>query len=619
MALAVGVLGPVLVTVDGEPVSLLRARERTVLAALALAHPEPVPADALGVALWGVDGTGASATIRSHVSRLRSAIGTSAIRSGRTGYALDLPGDGLDVARFDAGVDRAEAALRAGHWTVARTTAEAALALWRGDPLPELADGRAEAVRVRLRERRRTGTRVLAEALLASGEPDAAAAALSPACADAPLDEHLWALLVRALAAAGRRDEALLRLDEVRGALARELGMDPGEQLRAAHDAVVAATPPPRRGRMRVRYAPHGDRSLCHAVLGDAGPPLLLLHGMFMPCEMLVEEPGAAAFLDRLGTGHRLVVMDLGGLGLSDAVPPDELSVEGWAADAAAVLDHVRLGPAAVIGCGPSAAVALHLAAARPDLVSRLALAGVPLLGPWDDTPLEAVLDHVDRATGSGEAVRWLAPSRAGDRAFSEWLDRGGERGAPPAVARAFFHMLYQLDLADLVARTAVPTLVIDRPDASADGRWAEEVVALLPDGHRFTQPGTPDVLPFASGMAAWVDAVHAFVDGEPVPAGRLMVVAATAVAGAPPEVSAHDLPAQAVAAATERLRRATGPCRAVVHAGEVLVGGPSPSGPAVAHALEALSAAPPGVLARTPAFEAVAGPAGSPQPDRAR
>jgi pimeloyl-ACP methyl ester carboxylesterase len=171
------------------------------------------------------------------------------------------------------------------------------------------------------------------------------------------------------------------------------------------------------------------------------GPPLLFLHGLFMPSEMLIEDPSAAAFLEQLAARHRVVVMDLGGLGLSDPVPPPQLGFDAWADDAAAVLDHLGVHVSPVIGCGPATAVAMELAARRPDLVPRLVLA-VPLRSAWGHEQLDEVIDSIDGRPDANDAISYLAPSRAGDAAFTEWLDRGGERGASPAVARAFFRML---------------------------------------------------------------------------------------------------------------------------------------------------------------------------------
>lgn len=130
--------------------------------------------------------------------------------------------------------------------------------------------------------------------------------------------------------------------------------------------------------------------------------------------------------------------------------------------------------------------------------------------------------------------------------------------------------------------------------------------MSLLPDGHLVVQPGIPDVLPFVGDVEAWLDAALGFLGGAiPSAPPRLMAVAATLVVDGTPVVTCHELPAQAIAAAADRLRTAGGRWRAVVHAGIVTPGG-QPSGPAVAQALDALATAPAGTITRTPVVDAL-------------
>ncbi|MDT9592130.1 alpha/beta hydrolase [Nocardioides zeae] len=74
-----------------------------------------------------------------------------------------------------------------------------------------------------------------------------------------------------------------------------------------------------------------------------------------------------------------LLAMELSGHGTSDhrrAYSPD-----GWVRELSAVLDHAARGPVTIVGHSMGGALALRLAATRPDLVSRLVLLDVRVRG----------------------------------------------------------------------------------------------------------------------------------------------------------------------------------------------------------------------------------------------
>lgn len=101
--------------------------------------------------------------------------------------------------------------------------------------------------------------------------------------------------------------------------------------------------------------------------IGGSGPAVLLLHGI-----------GASADdwdfqLPALEPAHTVVRLDLRGHGRSDW--RRWFQIEDLAADATALLDHLALGPAHVIGHSLGGAVALALALAQPDRVRTLTLA----------------------------------------------------------------------------------------------------------------------------------------------------------------------------------------------------------------------------------------------------
>jgi len=101
MTLRVRVLGDVEADLDGVPIDLPRSKERAVLSSLALHDGHSVSVDQLIAMIWDDDPPHtALRTLRSHISRLRKAIGDSHIVTSGRGYRLAI-GDGtIDVRLF---------------------------------------------------------------------------------------------------------------------------------------------------------------------------------------------------------------------------------------------------------------------------------------------------------------------------------------------------------------------------------------------------------------------------------------------------------------------------------------------------------------------------------------
>src|SRR5262249_59029680 len=81
----------------------------------------------------------ADATLRSHISRLRSVLGASRLPSQPPGYLLVLARDEVDAARFEQFLAQGRAALAEGRAAEAASVLRSALALWRGSALAHVA------------------------------------------------------------------------------------------------------------------------------------------------------------------------------------------------------------------------------------------------------------------------------------------------------------------------------------------------------------------------------------------------------------------------------------------------------------------------------------------------
>lgn len=271
-----GVLGPLEVwTADGRPVRVPEAKVRTLLAALLAERGRAVSADTLVDHLWAdaLPANPANA-LQAKVSQLRRALDEAEpgardlVVSRRPGYLLTVDGGGsgapnaavpatpspdavlaatLDADTFAALVARARAA------DDPRTRAALltdALALWRGPALSDFADlPFARSWADSLEEDRLTALEERAEARLALGEHRLLVGELAALVARHPLRERLHAAHLRALYGAGRQSEALDGFRDLRTRLADELGVDPGPELLALHQAILEQDPaldPPR-------------------------------------------------------------------------------------------------------------------------------------------------------------------------------------------------------------------------------------------------------------------------------------------------------------------------------------------------------------------------------------
>jgi len=248
--IAVRVLGPIEVIVNGVPVNVGGPRQRCVLARLIAAHGEVVPAGRLIEDLYAGDAPpGAHAAVQSYVSRLRRALEPGRAAWARAGILVASPpgyavrlGDGtVDAWSFEEEVRQA-AGLDDPAAVHARLSA--ALACWRGGAFEEFGGlPWADLEASRLEELRLAAMEARADAALRLGRAAHIVADLERLTAEHPLREEGWRLLALALYQSGRQGDALAALRRVGEMLAEELGVDPGPALRDLERDILAQEP----------------------------------------------------------------------------------------------------------------------------------------------------------------------------------------------------------------------------------------------------------------------------------------------------------------------------------------------------------------------------------------
>jgi len=239
-------LGPLEVSDHGRALELGGQKRRALLALLLLHANEVVSSDRLIEELWGEQPPQAAATaLHGHVSRLRKLLGGDGgseqlLVTRPPGYMLHLEPEQLDLHRFERLRDEARTARSRGGLTAASTALQAALSLWRGPPLGDLAYERfAQTEVTRLAELRLATVEERIEVDLALGRHADVASELEALVGEHPLREGLRAQLMLALYRSGRQAEALQAYKQAREALVEGLGIEPGQPLRELQQAIL--------------------------------------------------------------------------------------------------------------------------------------------------------------------------------------------------------------------------------------------------------------------------------------------------------------------------------------------------------------------------------------------
>ncbi|MER6777380.1 MULTISPECIES: BTAD domain-containing putative transcriptional regulator [unclassified Streptomyces] len=253
------VFGPLTVRRNGELLEIPRAKHRVVLAALLLHAPRTLTAEELIQQLWGGEPPlTARKTLQGYIARLRKLLGADAVVSRASGYAIAIGAERLDLDRFNAFLQKAELTTEPAERA---RLFRSAMEQGNGTPLVDIpseylqqGDGAA------LLERWLNATESWADAEMAVGRYAEVLPRLRALVSEHPFRESAWGRLMTALYRAGRQGEALAAYQEARRLLAEELGVEPGEELRAAHRRILAGPTRSTPGPVTAPPGPAGPR-----------------------------------------------------------------------------------------------------------------------------------------------------------------------------------------------------------------------------------------------------------------------------------------------------------------------------------------------------------------------
>jgi pimeloyl-ACP methyl ester carboxylesterase/hemoglobin-like flavoprotein len=283
---------------------------------------------------------------------------------------------------------------------------------------------------------------------------------------------------------------------------------------------------PPEPPRTHWQVTPSGD--VAWQEIGHGPVDVLVLGEWVTDVEASWRHPLVAGFWLGLAEGHRLLLFDRRGTGLS---------TRGVAPTLAAHVDDVLTVLAAagsdrpiVVALGDAAAAAALFAATHPRRVRAVIFVGGGLAEPASASDLAAEL-----RAGWGGPVRLgaLAPSLVDDPAYRHWWAGLLRGAATPTCAIALLDRARAADVTPVLAAIRVPTLVLHRTDDRVTPpEAAHRLAAAIPTARRLELPGA-DHVPWAGDADAIVVAIREFLDqvptdvATPVVAGAVLAVAA--------------------------------------------------------------------------------------------
>ena len=242
------VLGPLEVCGPARPVRIPPGRQETVLAALLLEADRVVSVDYLVDLIWDENPPSTARTqVQICVSRLRKELSDAEIDAPIStrppGYLMRVGPDALDLQLFTRNVHQSRVLAREGRVAEAADLLRTAAALWRGPALSGLPSETLRTKAMRLDEDRLAAVETYLELELSLGRHHQLIGEIGLLLHEHPLRERLRRQYMLALYRSGRQAEALDAYRVGRDLLADELGLDPGEELRALEASILAGDP----------------------------------------------------------------------------------------------------------------------------------------------------------------------------------------------------------------------------------------------------------------------------------------------------------------------------------------------------------------------------------------
>lgn len=250
-----------------------------------------------------------------------------------------------------------------------------------------------------------------------------------------------------------------------------------------------------------VHYARSGDVAIAYQVVGEGPIDLVFVRGSLADLLAAWEEPRFVQHVEGLASFARVLLFDKRGSGLSDPVRQVP-TLEARMDDVRAVLDAVDAGSAVLWSGHEGTRLAILFAATYPERTRALVLYDPTARGLWaPDYPWAPTEDdwldklaEVRAQWGDrdylAERARDHCPLAAQDEEFVDWYVRYLRRSASPSAAVAYYRMMMEGDVRDVLPTVRAATLILNRPQARDEARF---VADRIPDARVIEIPGLVD------------------------------------------------------------------------------------------------------------------------------
>ena len=231
---------------------------------------------------------------------------------------------------------------------------------------------------------------------------------------------------------------------------------------------------------------------------GSGPVDLLFVPGFVSHLEIFPELAEARRFLARMAQGHRILMFDKRGTGLSERIGYAP-TLDDTAADILAVMDAAGSERANLFGISEGGPASIWFAHAYPERVSKLLVWGSMAKGtrtedyPWAFTreQYDTWLGRLVAEWGGPAGMDVFAPGCMNDERIRAWWARLLRSATTPSGLRAVLQSLRDIDVRAILPRIRVPTVILHRMEDRAirigAGRYLAE---RIPGARLVEMPG---------------------------------------------------------------------------------------------------------------------------------